>query len=116
MLHVLNRSPEALVAIDEALKQSPDTRSWEVTRADILLSLGRAEEARTQAAVVVTVEPDNAEAWLIEGQALAALNRVDEARTAYKTAMEHDTGGYAAAAKGYLTVLDQTAKLTAPPG
>lgn len=116
MLHVLDRSPEALVAIDAALKLSPGITSWQVTRADILLSLSRAEEARAQAALVVAVEPANAEAWLIEGQALAALNRVDEARNAYKTAMAHDTGGYASAAKGYLTVLDQTAKQTAPPG
>lgn len=109
ILQVLNRPSEALAAIDAALKLSPGATAWQVTRADILVSLGRAEEARAQTALVVAAEPDNAKAWLIEGQALGALHRNDEARTAFQTAMAHDTGGYSAAAKGYLALLDQTA-------
>jgi tetratricopeptide (TPR) repeat protein len=116
MLHVLNRSQEALTAINAALQLTPGITSWEVTRADILLSLKRFEDARAQAASVLVTEPDNAEAWLIEGQALVGLDRTQEARAAYKTAISDDTGGYAAAAKGYLAVLDQSAPPINPPG
>jgi tetratricopeptide (TPR) repeat protein len=115
MLHVLHRYPEALTAVEAALDLAHDSTAWQATRADILLSLHRAEDARAQATVITGKEPANAEAWLIEGQALAELNRTVEARAAYRTAINLDTGGYAAAAKGYLAVLDQSAKI-APPG
>ena len=117
MLYVLNRYPEALVAIDAALKLAPGTTPWQVTRADVLLSLNRAEEARAQAALVVTSEPGNAQAWLIEGQALAALNRADEARAAYRTTMKlAPADGFGIAANGYLAALDKTTQGAAPPG
>ena len=72
------------------------------------MSLSRPAEAQSQAALVLADQPENAQAWLIEGRALLALNQTNAARTAFETAIRLDDGGQAAAAAAYLAILEQS--------
>jgi tetratricopeptide (TPR) repeat protein len=78
---------EALAANDELL-QLDSRHAWALReKAMILLRLNLAEEAREAAAAAIEVEPQAASGWGVKGDVLRALERGEEAREHYRTAI-----------------------------
>ncbi|HEX8509754.1 MAG TPA: tetratricopeptide repeat protein [Propionibacteriaceae bacterium] len=61
-----------------------------LARAEMLVSLGRQEEALAALAAVLAAEPDNGYALCMQAQAQLQLDRPDEARAAAEAAMKAD--------------------------
>jgi tetratricopeptide (TPR) repeat protein len=92
----LNRYPEALANFDAALKLGSQNASTEAAesgsiwfdRGITLLKLNRRQEAVISFDQAIALEPRNASAWLMRGNALYALKRYPSAIAAYNTALK----------------------------
>nr|WP_295660377.1 sulfotransferase [Polymorphobacter sp.] len=86
--HQLDRSAEALTAIDSALAASPAT-ALQSLRAAILMQLGDVTAAVDQYAAIIGTD---ARVWHGYGHALRAAGRHDDAVAAYRRALAIDPG------------------------
>ena len=89
-LATLERHPESIAALREAVQREPDTARWRLLLADALRTGGRAEEALAMAQRLVTEQPDNAANWALQGRALVWLDRHAEALPAIERALQID--------------------------
>ena len=86
-LYQQQKLPEALVAVEAALKRNPGSVDSLMLKGAILQALGRASEAQAAFSDVVAVAPRNAEAWYNLGVAETELGRRDQALEAFDRAL-----------------------------
>jgi len=86
-LRQLHRLPEALAAIDEAVKLSPNVGAPQVNRGNILLDLKDGVRAEAVFAKLVRAEPRNAEHQRQLGRALRLQGKFDAAMVRWRQAV-----------------------------
>lgn len=89
-LAMLERHPESIAALREAVQREPDTARWRLLLADALRGGGRAEEALGMAQRLVAEQPDSAANWALQGRVLVWLDRHAEALPAIERALQID--------------------------
>lgn len=89
LAEILARSgnPEALGMMQRALEFEPRSLGIRLRVTQLLLALGRNDEAERQARVLVSVTPQSADAYNLLGVALASQGRMDEARAQFGQAL-----------------------------
>lgn len=81
---------QALTWVDLTLEANPQNGIAHSNRGNILIELGRQEEALSCYQKAIALEPGYAEAYSNQGNTLQALGRFQEALTAYEKAVELD--------------------------
>ncbi len=87
-LHMQQRSEEAIVAADEALRLAPDARAPLVSRALASVEVGRVEDALRDFNALIAGGVRNVGILLQRGNALLALGRDAQAETAFEEALK----------------------------
>ncbi|CAN7197826.1 tetratricopeptide repeat protein [Pseudorhodoferax sp. LjRoot39] len=86
----LERYPEAIAALREAVRSAPDSTLWRVRLADTLRLGGRATEALAIAQQLTAEQADSAAHWGLLGRVLVTLDRHAEALPALERALQTD--------------------------
>jgi Flp pilus assembly protein TadD len=89
-LHALLETLMVSATAAEAAAVEPGTARAFVAAARSALQLGRGDDALALARAALTLEPHNARAWAVVGDALWNLTDVHGARTAWETALSLD--------------------------
>jgi tetratricopeptide (TPR) repeat protein len=84
------RLPEALELLDEILADAPDNARVHTSKAKVLFSMRRAEDALTSIIRARQLDPGRAEHHLLEGVFLLDLGRPAEAETALRHTLDFD--------------------------
>ena len=107
ILATSGRAAEGLALIDRSIAAAPRNPGFLDNRAQVLLQMGRVEEAVRDAEAVTSLEPAFAEGWLHMAQALRRLGKASESATAARRALAIDPGhvgaGYHAALLAFET-------------
>jgi protein O-GlcNAc transferase len=86
-LRQLSRYPEALDALDEAVKLSPNLAAPQSNRGNVLLDMGDAARAEAQFTKLARADPRNAEYQRQLGRALYKQGRIDQAMVRWRQAV-----------------------------
>ncbi len=87
LAHESGHEVEALELIDRASLLQPESGANRHARGDVLLALGRPDEALAAYRAAIGLAPDDAAAWLGAGNALRELERLPEALRACEEAV-----------------------------
>ena len=86
-LYSLDRSVEAAIAYDSALKINPDSaRTW-IGKGLVHLKLGKYKRALETCSRAISIKPDSPEAWHCKGLALSGLEKDEDALGALERAL-----------------------------
>jgi predicted O-linked N-acetylglucosamine transferase (SPINDLY family) len=91
-LRQLARLPDALAALDEAVKLNPRSPGPQVNRGNVLLDLGDGARAEAVFSRIVRSDPRNAEAQRMLGRALHKQGRLDAALVRWRQAVALNKG------------------------
>lgn len=86
-LRQLKRYPEAIAALDEAIKLSPRNSSPQVNRGNVLLDMNEGARAEAVFAKLVRTDPRNAELQRLLGRALHKQGKTDTAMVRWRQAV-----------------------------
>ena len=92
VLHRTGRPDQALGELDRLLVREPRNNRCRVIRSAILAELGDFAAAAEVTAALLEDFPDQPQAWMIHGNGLRALGRIDEAVAAYRRVLALDPG------------------------
>jgi tetratricopeptide (TPR) repeat protein len=83
--------PSDISILDRMIQRTEDKSQWLRKKADLLVSLGRIEEALTAIDQAVTLMPRTVELMLRKGEILAMLKRSDQAQLIYDDVLARDS-------------------------
>lgn len=77
---------DAVRSWEKAIAARPGNYEYRIGLARVLYWKGDAPQARAELAVVIAQQPKNADAWILKGDILMAVEKPDQARAAYVNA------------------------------